>query len=147
MIHSDERGAVLEAERRRQVALVAVDLAELDSLFDHDLTHIHSTGMVHDKGQLLRHIDQKRAFISVTRGPLQVRIQGDVAVMTGPMTNRMRAKDGSGEIVLEGFVTQVLRRSEEGWKFINFQLTPIREPRGLPSSGIREDESTGKEIR
>ncbi len=128
MLEAYESGAVLEAERRRQAALVAVDLAELDRLFADDLTHVHSTGMVHDKGQLMRHIDQKRAFISVTRGPLNVRIHGDVAVMTGPITNRMRSKDGSGEIVLEGFVTQVLRRSEEGWKFINFQLTPAREP-------------------
>ncbi len=127
-MQGDERGAVLEAERRRQAALVVVDLAELDRLFADDLTHIHSTGLVHDKPQLMRHIEQKRAFISVTRGSLNVRIHGDIAVMTGPMTNRMRAKDGNGEIVLEGFVTQVLRRSKEGWKFINFQLTPAREP-------------------
>jgi hypothetical protein len=127
-MQEDERGAVLEAERRRQAALVVVDLAELDTLFADDLTHIHSTGLVHDKAQLLRHIDRKRAFISVTRGPLNVRLYGDIAVMTGPMTNRMRSKDENGEIVLEGFVTQVLRRSEEGWKFINFQLTPAREP-------------------
>ena len=127
-MQGDERGAVLEAERRRQAALVVVDLAELDTLFADDLTHIHNTGLVHDKAQLLRHIDRKRAFISVTRGPLNVRLYGDIAVMAGPMTNRMRSKDENGEIVLEGFVTQVLRRSEEGWKFINFQLTPAREP-------------------
>jgi|SRR5579859_1455440 len=127
-MEGDERGVILQAERRRQAALVAVDLAELDRLFADDLTHVHSTGLVHDKAQLLRHIDRKRAFISVTRGPLNVRLHGDIAVMTGPMTNRMRSKDGIGEIVLEGFVTQVLRRSEEGWKFINFQLTPAREP-------------------
>ena len=127
-MQGDERGAVLEAERRRQAALVVVDLPELDRLFADDLTHIHSTGLVHDKAQLLRHIDRKRAFISVTRGPLNVRLYGDIAVMTGPMTNRMRSKDENGEIVLEGFATQVLRRSEEGWKFINFQLTPAREP-------------------
>jgi ketosteroid isomerase-like protein len=127
MMEADERGAVLEAERRRQAALVAIDLAELDRLFADDLTHVHSTGLVHDKAQLLRHIDEKRAFISIMRGPLNVRLHGDIALMTGPMTNRMRSKDGSGEIVLEGFVTQVLRRTEDGWKFISFQLTAARE--------------------
>ncbi|SRR6266702_4327276 len=126
-MQTEEEAAVLEAERRRHLALVAVDLAELDRLFADDLIHIHSTGLVHDKPQLLRHIDHRRAFVSVTRGWLKVRIHGDIAVMTGPMTNRMRAKDGAGEIVLDGFVTQVVRRSEGGWRFINFQLTPNRE--------------------
>jgi len=124
---ADEISAILVAETRRRAALVAVDLPELDRLFAEDLVHVHSTGLVHDKAGLLRHINHKRAFLAIDRGPLQVRIEGDTAVMTGPMTNRMRAKDGDGEIVLHGFVTQVLRRTAGGWRFISFQFTPIRE--------------------
>ena len=124
---TDEITAVLSIENRRRAALVAVDLEELDRLFADDLIHVHSTGLVHTKTELLRHIDTRRAFLAVERGPLKVRIEGNIAVMTGPMTNRMRAKDGIGEIVLRGFVTQVLRNGSAGWKFISFQLTPDRE--------------------
>jgi ketosteroid isomerase-like protein len=107
--------------------LVAVDLTELDRLFSEDLVHVHSTGLVHSKPELLQHINQKRAFLAIERGPLYIRVEGDIAVMTGTMTNRMRARDGTGEFLLHGFVTQVLRRSADGWRFISFQLTPLRE--------------------
>ena len=124
---SDEIVAILDLENRRRAALVSVDLTELDRLFAEDLVHVHSTGMAHTKVELLKHIEQKRAFLAIERGNLQIRTEGNTAVVTGTMTNRMRARDGNGEIVLHGFVTQVLRRSGEGWRFISFQLTPIRD--------------------
>ena len=125
MAGSDDSNAILEIERRRRAALVAVDLDELDRLFAEDLIHVHSTGMKHTKAELLRHIEQKRAFLAIDRGDLQIRVEGPIAVITGTITNRMRSRDGKAEILLHGFVTQVLRRNDEGWKFISFQLTPI----------------------
>ena len=125
MASSDDSNAILEIERRRRAALVAVDLDELDRLFAEDLIHVHSTGMKHTKAELLRHIEQKRAFLAIDRGDLQIRVEGPIAVITGTMTNRMCSRDGKAEILLHGFVTQVLRRNDEGWKFISFQLTPI----------------------
>lgn len=127
MAEADAKERILEAERRRQSALVAVDLAALNELFGEDLIHVHSTGLVHNKTELLRHIEQRRAFLAIELGPLQIRIEGNIAVMTGLITNRMRARDGAGEILMNGFVTQILRRSPEGWKFINFQLTLNKE--------------------
>jgi ketosteroid isomerase-like protein len=125
MASSDDSNAILEIERRRRAALVAVDLDELDRLFAEDLIHVHSTGMKHTKAELLRHIEQKRAFLAIDRGDLQIRVEGPIAVITGTMTNRMCSRDGKAEILLHGFVTQVLRRNDEGWQFISFQLTPI----------------------
>ena len=125
MAGSDDSNAILEIERRRRAALVAVDLDELDRLFAEDLIHVHSTGMKHTKAELLRHIEQKRAFLAIDRGDLQIRVEGPIAVITGTMTNRMCSRDGKAEILLHGFVTQVLRRNDEGWQFISFQLTPI----------------------
>ena len=125
MAGSDDSNAILEIERRRRAALVAVDLDELDRLFAEDLIHVHSTGMTHTKAELLRHIEQKRAFLAIDRGDLQIRVEGPIAVITGTITNRMRSRDGKAEILLHGFVTQVLRRNDEGWQFISFQLTPI----------------------
>lgn len=115
-----------ETERRRQAALISVDLTTLDALFADDLMHIHSTGLVHSKSELLQHIERRRAFISIERGPLQVRIDGSIAIMTGQQISRMRSPKGD-EVLMDGFVTQVLRRSNDGWRFANFQLTLNRE--------------------
>lgn len=119
--------AIFDLEKRRQSALIAVDLDALDAMFADDLVHVHSTGLVHDKTALLRHIDRKRGFIGIERGPLAIRIEGSIAVMTGPMSSRMRAADGTSETVMNSFVTQVLRRTADGWRFISFHLTVNRE--------------------
>ena len=121
-----DRAVVAEltaVEDRRRRAVVAVDLTELDEIFADDLVHIHSTGLTQDKPALLAHIDRKRGFIDVERGGLDVRVCGDIAVVVGPVRNRMRVP-GGGETVLAGVVTQVLRREKRGWRFIHFQLTP-----------------------
>ena len=124
---NDDAELILAAELRRQQAVVAVDMPALDALFADDLVHVHSTGLVHNKKQLLEHMDRKRGFLGVERGPLQIRVEGDTAVMTGSVVNRMRSKDGQGEMLLHGFVTQVLRRYPDGWKFTNFQFTITTE--------------------
>jgi ketosteroid isomerase-like protein len=119
-----ELGAV---EQRRRQALIDVDLDTLDELFDDTLVHIHAPGLVHDKAQLLEHTAVRRAYLDITRGELVIRLIGDVAVVTGPITNRLRTADG-GERTLAGVATQVLRRDERGgWRFVSFQMTPYGE--------------------
>jgi len=128
---------LLATEERRQRALVDVDLEALDELFDDTLVHIHAPGLTHDKAQLLEHTATRRAYLAISRGELLVRLVGDVAVITGEITNRLRTADG-GERVLTGVATQVLRRAESGaWRFISFQMTPYGEQAwpALPSEG------------
>lgn len=117
----NETKAILHAEDRRRAALVAVDIPTLDELFAEDLVHIHSNARVDTKAQLLRHVEERRAYLRIVRGPLDVRVMGDVAIMTGRLTNYMRV-DGK-EKILDGMVTQVLRRERGAWRFVNFQLT------------------------
>ena len=118
---------LLAVEERRQQALIAVDLDVLDALFDDTLVHIHAPGLTHDKTQLLEHTATRRAYLDIARGPLNVRVLGDVAVMTGPITNRLRTADG-GERTLAGVATQVLHRDDGGrWRFVSFQMTPYGE--------------------
>ena len=124
-------------EERRRRALIDVDLEALDELFDDTLVHIHAPGLTHDKAQLLEHTATRRAYLDITRGDLVTRLVGDVAVVTGPITNRLRTADG-GERTLAGVATQVLRRDESGgWRFISFQMTPYGEQAwpALPSEG------------
>jgi ketosteroid isomerase-like protein len=119
-----ELGAV---EQRRRQALIDVDLDTLDELFDDTLVHIHAPGVIHTKAQLLEHTATRRAYLDITRGELDIRLIGDVAVITGPITNRLRTAEG-GERTLAGVATQVLCRDERGeWRFVSFQMTPYGE--------------------
>lgn len=119
------RDQVLDAETARQAALIATDIDALDALFDDALVHVHAPGEVHTKALLLEHVATRGVYLEIVRGELLVRLIGDdVAVVTGSITNRMRAP-GGGERTLSGEVTQVLRRADDGgWKFVNFQMTP-----------------------
>lgn len=116
---------LLEVERLRQRALIDGDLVTLDGLFDDSLVHIHAPGLTHSKAQLLEHTATRRAYLEITRGDLNLRLIGEVAVMTGPIANRLLTAEG-GERTLEGVATQVLRRTESGsWRFVSFQMTPL----------------------
>lgn len=121
------RAEILDVEQRRAQALLAVDLPALDDLFDDSLVHTHAPGVTHDKAQLLEHVATRQAYVDVQRGELLVRVIGDVAIMTGRITNRLRNPDGS-ERVLGGQLIQVLRRCSDGaWRFVSFQITPDGE--------------------
>lgn len=121
---AEVREQLLAAEERRQRALIAVDLDTLAELFDDSLVHIHAPGVVHTKAMLLEHTATRQAYLEITRGELNIRQFGDIAIMTGSITNRMRAP-GGGERTLSGEVTQVLRRDESGaWRFVSFHMTP-----------------------
>ncbi len=138
------RDAVLAAETARQAALIAKDVAVLDALFDDALVHVHAPGEVHTKALLLEHVATRGVYLEITRGELLVRLIGDdAAVVTGSITNRMRAP-GGGERTLSGEVTQVLRRSGDGsWKFVSFQMTPYGDKvwGRLPSQGAESREA------
>jgi len=122
------RAQILAVEERRQRALVDGDLEMLADLMDDALVHVHAPGVTHTKAQLLEHTGTRRAYLEITRGDLDVRVVGDdVAVVTGPLTNRLRTQDG-GERTLSGVVTQVLHRDGAGsWRFVSFQMTPYGE--------------------
>lgn len=118
---------VLDLENRRHQALIAVDIAALDEMFDEDLVHIHAPGLTHNKAQLLEHVDKRRPYLETRRGELTMRLIGDVLIVTGPLTNRLRAPEG-GERTIGGVVTQVLRRVDKRtWRFLSFQMTPTGE--------------------
>lgn len=118
---------VLDLETRRHQALIAVDIAALDDMFDDNLVHIHAPGLTHTKAQLLAHVATRRPYLETRRGELIIRVIDDVIIMTGPLTNRLRSPDG-GERTIGGVVTQVLRRDDAGtWRFLSFQMTPTGE--------------------
>ncbi|WP_432056823.1 nuclear transport factor 2 family protein [Streptomyces sp. bgisy022] len=118
--------ALHAVEQRRQRALVDVDLSTLEEILDDTLVHTHAHGITHTKAQLLAHTAERRPYLDISRGTLLARLVGDVAVLTGPQTNRLRAPHGAR--TLAGVATQVLHRHDDGgWRFISFQMTPLTE--------------------
>jgi ketosteroid isomerase-like protein len=121
---AETRAEILAVEAQRQQALLDVDLVTLDAIYDETLVHIHAPGVAHTKAQLLEHVATRQAYLDMARGELTIRLVGDVAIMTGRLTNRLGSEDGT-ERVVGGMVTQVLRRCEDGkWRFVSFQMTP-----------------------
>ena len=113
-------------ERSRREALVADDMAQFAPLVAEDVVHVHTTGIVHDKPALLRHVGEFLRFLSVERGPLMIRRLGpDTAVMTGPMTNTVRRRDGGAPVVVEAFVTQVWACRDGVWQIASFHATRL----------------------
>ncbi|WP_084079161.1 DUF4440 domain-containing protein [Demequina sp. NBRC 110057] len=121
------RGEILALEERRRQALLHLDEAALRDIYDEALIHIHAPGLTHTKEQLIEHALTRSPYLDMTRGELLIRVIGDVAVVTGPLTNRLRNPDGT-ERTVNGQVTQVVRRDDDGrWRFLSFQMTPIGE--------------------
>lgn len=119
------RAQLLQLEQRRQQALIAADIPTLSALMDDALIHIHSTGMVHNKAQLLEHIRQMGGFVAIEREAPEVQIYGDLAMLTGLTRNTVRSLQSGQLRVREGFSTLVLRHHQGSWRILLSQLTPL----------------------
>lgn len=111
---------LMALEQQRGAALVGRDRAQLEALFTSDLVHIHSTGILMNKQQLLEYVLNELEFLSVTRSDLAVSIRGDVAVMTGRMRNIMRRTDKPEPITADALVTQVWVNEGGHWRQSHF---------------------------
>ena len=117
---------LLEFERLRQQALTRPDLVLLEKLLAEDLIHIHSTGMVHNKQQLLEHVERMGGFIAISRGTPEIHLEGNIAILTGQTRNTVRLMETGEEKVRFGFSTLILRRAPQGWQIVLSQLTPYQ---------------------
>lgn len=126
----DHRAAVEAVERERQRALVAADIPALDRILAEDLVHVHSSGMVHGKGEFLRHVERMGGFVAIDREPARIDVDGDIARLTGPALNRLRSPDTGEVVTVHAVVTQILRRDADGWRITLSQTTPIRRAPG-----------------
>ncbi|MEG3129975.1 nuclear transport factor 2 family protein [Pantoea cypripedii] len=115
---------LLAFEQQRQRALIAADVTTLENMLAADLIHIHSTGMVHNKAQFLAHVKRMGGFVAIQRDPPEIRIEGDIAILTGNTRNRVRRPETGEEAERYGFSTLVLRRTAGGWQILLSQLTP-----------------------
>lgn len=114
-------------ERLRRDALVADDMATLAGLVTDDIVHVHTTGIVHGKSELLDHAGRFLKFYEVERGPLQIRmLASNVAVMTGSMTNTVGRRGLDERLRVYAFVTQVWIFEDKVWRIASFHA--VRKP-------------------
>jgi ketosteroid isomerase-like protein len=117
-----------QRERARRDALVNDDMAALADLVTDDLVHVHTTGTVQGKAELLGHAGGFLRFIEVERGPLTIRRIGEsAAVMTGAMTNTVKRRDVDERVAVRAFVTQIWVRQDGTWRAASFHATRLPE--------------------
>lgn len=115
-------------ERARRDALVNDDMVALAGLLADDLVHVHTTGNVQGKGELLGHAGGFLRFLDVERGALTIRQLGEgVAVMTGPMTNTVKRRAVDERVVVHAFVTQIWVLHDDAWRIASFHATRLPE--------------------
>jgi uncharacterized protein (TIGR02246 family) len=96
-----------------------------------DVTHVHTTGVVHGKTELLGHAGGFLRFIDIERRDLRVRvIDEDHAAMTGGMTNIVARRGHDERVEVNAFVTQVWERRDGRWQIVNFQATRVAPEEG-----------------
>jgi hypothetical protein len=110
-----DRAELIELERKRAEALIRRDAAALDALWPADLMHIHSTGSVMGKDELMRYVLETLQFLQLERSELNVQVYGDAALMTGRQKARMRRADKPEAVNAESWVTQLWVRRGGGW--------------------------------
>lgn len=127
---SSEIEAVIAAEHARHQALLDRDFAVLDRLFADDLTVTHTRGLSQNKAELLHYINTELEFLEVSRGPLNVRLLGDVAIMTGEMMNKVRGRSRGDIVEVRSMTIQVWHREGTEWRLKALQATAL--PSGPP---------------
>ncbi len=117
-----------QRERARRDALVNDDMAALADLLSDDLVHVHTTGNVQSKAELLGHAGGFLRFLEVERGPLTIRrLSDEAAVMTGTMTNTVKRRDVDERVTVRAFVTQIWVRQGGTWRTVSFHATRLPE--------------------
>jgi hypothetical protein len=122
-----DRTQLIDLERRRCDALMRRDAAALDALWPADLMHIHSTGTVMGKEQLMRYVLETLQFLQLERSELAVQVHGDAALMTGRQKARMQRADKPEPVNAESWVTQFWVRRPEGWVQSHFHSVRAAE--------------------
>lgn len=106
---------VIAAELERCRAVSEQDWAALEALLDDSLTHTHMNGRLDTKADLLVSLRARPRTLS--RGPLQVRIYGETAVMTGPQYLDL----GAGAV--RNQVTETWVRRAGRWLLVAFHAS------------------------
>lgn len=124
MKDQQDEQTILALEQQRCQAELDGDSATFERLLDATLVHVHTSGRVDDKAALIA-ARKKVKFLALTRQDLKVRIDGELAVLTGGMYFQVQSLGSDRVVTSNVFVTQVLARFGDEWRFILYQATTL----------------------
>lgn len=107
---TEDRAVLEDLEGRRCAALMAGDAEALAAMLSDDLVHVHLSGKTDGRDGYLDGFRRKYRFHDVVRGPLTIRVFGDAAVMTGPLTQSLDVLETGETMEVRAFTTQVWNR-------------------------------------
>lgn len=113
------------AEAHRCALLMAADARGLEAILADSLVHVHLDGRVDDKAGYLRGFRNKYRFQNVVRGPLNIRVWADSAVMVGPLSQRLEVLDRGEVVQVEAITTQTWQRSDGRWLLTTCHNAPL----------------------
>ncbi|HSW17604.1 MAG TPA: nuclear transport factor 2 family protein [Ramlibacter sp.] len=121
-----DAAAVIARDDERIRATLATDMAALQALYAPDLVYVHASGVKDTRESLLANLAaQKTPYRDLRRNDGQVRIYGDVAVLTGAFTAEV-IMDGADRSFPASF-TSVWVRSGSAWAMASWQATATRK--------------------
>jgi hypothetical protein len=124
---TNDVNGVLWAEQCRCRALESDDFATLKELISPDIVHVHARGNLDNFDSYFQYIQHRLKFIECKRGPISVRKMGAIALMTGPMHNRVHLRGEDQDIKTSAQVMQVWEWQGDRWLLLAFQATPVQE--------------------
>jgi ketosteroid isomerase-like protein len=104
--------ALQQAEQKRCEALMAGDIDALAGMLSEDLVHIHLTGQVDGKAEYLAGVRDEYRFGNVQRGPLNIRVWGDTAIMVGLLNQQIT-------VITSGVVRDIRAITTQSWHRID----------------------------
>lgn len=115
-----EQQSALDAQAARLKATIDADIETLRTYLADDLSYSHNTGWVETKAEYLATVDSETLdYISATPRDVEVRIYGDIAVLTGlaDMTGLYRGEP----VALTIRFLEVSRRVGDSWQLTAWQ--------------------------
>jgi ketosteroid isomerase-like protein len=129
-------------EQRRLAAIGAGDVAALRELLTDDYIHVHQVARVDDRETYLKAIQKTPR--RTERGPLTIRVYGDMAVLTGEQRNTLVTPIPGIGPLQPTMCTEVAVRQNGKWRFVSTQTTPVMQP-GDPAPTLPPPEDVTKE--
>jgi hypothetical protein len=113
---------LLKLDQERCKAITESNWTRYSELMADDLLHIHATGRIENKEQVLAGM-KASPRTTYRGGEIKVRVYGDSAVMTGSQFNKV-----GSQAPTESAVTQVWVRRTGKWQQVSFQATRKAPP-------------------
>jgi len=118
--------SALEFQSARFRAMVDVDMERLEEFLADDLSYSHTTGWTETKSEFLSTVESgKIDYVSVTPRDVEVRIYGDIAVITG--LSGMQVAVGDQPVSFTIRFLDVSRRVGDSWQLIAWQSVKFSE--------------------